>query len=46
MNVKNPAIRVSKKDWYAAGGLANPQCFRKADTRGAWRYYRLIRNPS
>ncbi len=33
------SIRVTKKEWYAAGGFKNPACWRKADKRGAWRYY-------
>jgi len=39
--MRTPATRVSKSEWYAAGGFANSRCYRKADSRGAWRYYIL-----
>lgn len=32
--------RLSKKAWYAAGGLSNPALFRKSDKRGRWHYFR------
>lgn len=32
--------RLTKREWYAAGGFRNPALFRKADSRGVWRYYR------
>ena len=31
--------RITKREWYALGGLANSKLFRKADKRGHWRYY-------
>lgn len=34
-------MRITKREWYALGGLANTKLFRKADKRGAWRYYML-----
>lgn len=36
------AARVSKRDWYASGGFANPRCFRKAARNGAWSYFYRI----
>ena len=31
--------RITKTEWYALGGFANSRLFRKADSRGRWRYY-------
>jgi hypothetical protein len=31
--------KISKRDWYARGGLSNPRLFRKANARGVWAYY-------
>lgn len=33
------AYRTSKSAWYAMGSFANPRCFRRADSSGAWRYF-------
>lgn len=33
--------KISKREWCDRGGFANPKLFRKADRRGAWRYYML-----
>jgi hypothetical protein len=33
--------RVTKQEWYDAGGFANSNCFRKADKRGVWQYFIL-----
>lgn len=30
--------RVSKTEWYQAGGFANPRCWRK-HAKTHWRYY-------
>lgn len=32
-------LRVTKREWYDMGGFANPALFRKADSRGYWRYF-------
>jgi hypothetical protein len=32
------SFRVTKRTWYAAGGLANPLCWRR-QRRGAWQYF-------
>jgi hypothetical protein len=32
-------IRITKREWYALGALANNRLFRRADKRGYWRYY-------
>jgi len=34
------AARLAKRQWYAAGGFANPRCFRQY--RRGWRYYMRI----
>lgn len=34
--------RITKREWYALGGLANSKLFRKQSRGGAWRYYRLL----
>lgn len=31
--------RVTRKEWYAAGGFANSACWRRADKRGVWQYF-------
>jgi hypothetical protein len=31
--------RVTKSQWYAAGGFRNSLCWRRADKRGVWRYF-------
>lgn len=31
--------RVTKREWYALGGLANSKLWRRADRKGIWRYY-------
>lgn len=30
--------RVTKRQWYAAGALSNPRCWRR-QVGGAWHYY-------
>lgn len=37
------AERVTKRSFYRAGGLSNPQQYRKANSRGVWSHYRLHR---
>jgi hypothetical protein len=37
------AARCSKRDWYLNGGFANPKQFRKADSKGVWQYYYIVR---
>lgn len=32
-------MRITKREWYALGGLANSRCYRKQSKNGAWRYY-------
>lgn len=34
--------RITKREWYDAGGFANSSLFRKQSRGGAWRYYRMI----
>lgn len=36
--------RITKKEWYALGGFANRDLFRKQSRGGAWRYYRVLDN--
>lgn len=31
--------RISKKEWYARGGLANSALWRRQVKSGAWQYY-------
>lgn len=38
------SIRISKKEWYARGGLANSALWRRQEKRGAWQYYMLRRD--
>lgn len=33
-------VRMSARDWRAAGGLRNPRLFRVQSPGGRWRYYR------
>lgn len=42
--MRNGHEKISKKAWYAAGGLSNANLFRKANKRGAWSYYRVFDN--
>ena len=30
--------RVTKADWYSAGGFANPRCWRR-ERSGVWQYF-------
>lgn len=32
--------RISRKAFYKRGGFANPALFRKANSNGAWTYWR------
>lgn len=32
--------RISRREFYSAGGLANPNLFRKAIKNAAWSYWR------
>lgn len=32
-------MRITKRKWYALGGFRNSSLFRRANNRGAWRYY-------
>lgn len=34
--------RLTKAEWYAAGGLATPGLFRKQSKGGAWHYFRSL----
>jgi hypothetical protein len=34
--------RITKVEWYALGGFANPVLFRQQSRGGAWRYYRRL----
>lgn len=36
-------IRMKKKDWYRHGGLANPDCIRRATKSGVWTYWVKVR---
>jgi len=36
--------RITKNEWYALGGFANRNLFRKQSRGGAWRYYRALDN--
>lgn len=31
--------QVTKREWYAAGGFKNPNCYRKQSKGGGWKYY-------
>jgi hypothetical protein len=33
-------MRLTKREWYAQGGLANPELFRKQHPSGAWTYWK------
>jgi hypothetical protein len=35
----NAGTRVTKREWYDAGGFANSKCYRKADKLGRWQYF-------
>lgn len=35
--------RITKEEWYDLGGFANSDLFR-IQSRGAWRYYRVLDN--
>jgi len=35
-------LKLSKRDWYAQGGFANPKLFRRADKRGVWSYWKYL----
>lgn len=35
-------MRISKDEFYRHGGLSNRNLYRKANKRGAWRYYRSV----
>jgi hypothetical protein len=32
--------RITKLQWYAAGGLSNPKLYRRMSASGVWLYYR------
>jgi hypothetical protein len=32
-------MRISKKEYERLGGMKNSRLYRKADSRGRWRYY-------
>ena len=36
---KRDHTRISKKEWYARGGLANPALWRRQVKSGAWHYF-------
>jgi hypothetical protein len=40
--MRRGVLKLSKRAWYATGGFENSRCFRKADRRGAWRYFYLV----
>lgn len=35
------SIRVTKREWYEAGGFANSRCWRR-QYRGSWQYYMTL----
>lgn len=39
MRVFHGSRRVTKREWYEAGGFANSACWRMADSLGRWRHY-------
>lgn len=34
--------RITKREFYAMGGLANPRLFRKQPRNSGWKYYMLL----
>lgn len=44
INASERKERITKKEWYALGGFANRDLFRKQSRGGAWRYYRALDN--
>jgi hypothetical protein len=36
--MKNGYTKLSRRVWYAIGGLSNPNCWRRQTKRG-WEYY-------
>ena len=36
--MRTGSTRVTKREWYDAGGLANPRCYRK-QVSGSWLYF-------
>jgi hypothetical protein len=36
--------RVTRAEWYAAGGLENSRCWRRQRKGGAWQYFILKEN--
>lgn len=34
--------RITKREWYDAGGFENSSLFRQQSRGGAWRYYRNL----
>ena len=34
--------RITKKQWYARGGLQNSRCWRRQLKNGAWAYYYVV----
>lgn len=41
-NPRGTKQRITKKQWYALGGLQTVGLFRKANRNGSWRYYKTI----
>ena len=35
-------MRISKKLFYAYGGLSNPKLYRKSNPNGSWGYYSTV----
>lgn len=33
------SYRVTKREWYHAGGFANSQCWRRQTKNGGWQYW-------
>ena len=34
-------VRMTKKEWYKAGGFSNPRLFRKQGS-GGWMYFKML----
>lgn len=32
-------MRVTKREWYHAGGFTNSRCWRRQSKSGAWQYF-------
>ncbi len=43
-NPRSAGRKISKKEYYALGGMANSDLYRKANKRGVWAHYKGVRS--